>query len=74
MKKKIKDLSEKQVSAICNRYGLYACSDKCPLHRVENNRMRLCMNIGECEDYEDYKFTKKELEALEQEIEVEDDE
>lgn len=64
MNKKIKKLEENEINVICKKFGELSCSDKCPLYRVEKNRMRLCMNIGN----KNYKFNAKELNKLNEEI------
>lgn len=67
MKKKFKDLTNKEIDAIC--FKMIECSDNCPLYRVEKGRLRLCIAI----EKENYKYTSTELEKLEEEIEVENE-
>lgn len=46
MVKKVRDLSEEEKNAICDKYAeIGTCSDKCPLYRVKLNRPRLCSNL-----------------------------
>lgn len=68
MKKKIKDLTLEEVDAICNKYGHLECSSKCPLYRF-NTEYRRCGLIS-IYYYKDRELIEKELEELEQEVEV----
>ncbi len=41
MKKKVADLTEKEIEKICDKF--FECSKECPLYRKKENQYRFCM-------------------------------
>lgn len=65
MKKKIKELTKKDIQKICKHYGggYGKCNPNCVLYRLAPNRPRLCSNMF---------FNKEEQEYREREIDLDE--